>query len=85
MKKALYAILFILPLVADAQVNSVPFDIIKNQLNSGMPLPAESPFYVKSLLPHGVRLVQLDIHRGKVRNNPDHSYQWKAPFDYKVE
>lgn len=85
MKKVLIAILFALPLMAGAQIESVPFDIIKNQLNSGMPLPAESPFYVKGLLPQGVRLVQLEIHRGKVRNNPDHSYVWKAPFDYKVE
>lgn len=85
MKKVLSALLLFLPMLMSGQVESVSFDIIKNQVNSGMPLPAEDPFYIKGLLPRGVRMVQLDIHRGNVRNTPDYGYLWKAPFDYKVE
>ncbi len=85
MRYSLLSLLFIIPLFASAQVKTVPFDVIRNQLNSGMPLPAEESFNVKGILPAQVRLVQLDIHRGRQRKEPDFSYHWKAPFDFKVE
>lgn len=85
MKKLLCVLLLVLPKIILGQVESVSFDIIKNQINNGMPLPAEQPFYIKGLLPKGVRMVLLDVHRGKLRDTPDHRYLWKAPFDFRVE
>lgn len=85
MKRPILLTLLSIPLFLSAQIESVPYDIIKNQLNGGTPIPAEEPFTIKGLLPEGVKAVRMEVHKRKKQENADFTYVWKAPFDYKVE
>lgn len=67
-----------------AQTSTVYYDVVQNTLNEGSPLPAETPFQLRSNLPENVVFVEVDIHRGEQRGNPDFSYSWKKPFNFEV-
>jgi len=89
LKKLMMVALVALTLVGFAktlsgQVRKVAFNLVNNDLNAGVELPAEEIFFITGLLPEGVELVRLDIHRGKIRNTPDLVTTWKQPFDIPV-
>lgn len=82
-----YALLFfvqICMLTGFAQIPTVYYDVVQNSLNEGAAIPAETPFQLKSNLPEQVVFVELKLHRGEKRGNPDYTYNWKKPFNFEV-
>ncbi len=67
-----------------AQIKSVNFDVISNEINSGVALPAEEPFYIKGTLPRGIEFVKVKVNRPGKSEKQAESYGWKRAFDYEV-
>ncbi len=81
MKKYLWIVVLVLLSVSvQAQHQSILFSTEKNQLNGGLPLPSEAPFYVEGNLPTGIKRVELKIFKSKKNENQADFYFWKAPY-----
>lgn len=83
-KFSLLLFLQIIMLAGFSQIPTVYYDVVQNSLNKGAPVPAETAFQLKSSLPDHVVFVELNLYRGEKRGNPDYSYSWKKPFNFKV-
>lgn len=81
--RTLLTICFLLPFLGMAQMRSIELDVVKNQVNSGLPLPSEETFYISGILPEGVRLVELTISRSNKDKSSARSYSWRAPYQFK--
>ncbi|MCH7408263.1 hypothetical protein MM239_02560 [Belliella sp. DSM 111904] len=69
---------------SQAQIRSVAFDVVTNQINSGVALPAEEPFYIKGALPRDIEYVKVKVNRlGKGLKQAE-VYEWKRAFNYEV-
>ncbi|WP_375583279.1 hypothetical protein [Cyclobacterium xiamenense] len=68
------------PALVRAQYESVVFSAEKNQLNAGLPLPSETPFYLEGSLPEGVKRVEVKVFKSKKTENQADFYYWKAPY-----
>lgn len=68
-----------------SQSKTIDYSLLDNKINSGLAIPAEESFTLKGILPGDVVLVKTNVFRDRIKNNPDYSYQWKKPFDYKVK
>ena len=79
---SLFIICFVFPFGIMAQIKSVELDVVKNQINSGLPLPSEETFYVSGSLPQGVRLVELTLYRSDKPASTGKVYSWKAPYQF---
>lgn len=66
------------------QITSVDFDVITNQINSGVPLPSEEPFYIKGTLPTNIKFVKVKVNRPGKSNKQAEEYVWKTAFDFQV-
>ncbi|MFN3800302.1 hypothetical protein [Belliella pelovolcani] len=85
MKKLLLFTICIISLqVSKAQIKSINYDVVSNEINSGVVLPAEEPFYIKGTLPRGIEYVKIRINRPGKSANQAESYDWKRAFDFEV-
>ena len=80
--RALFIICFVFPFWSMAQIKSVELDVVKNQINSGLPLPSEETFYVSGSLPKGVKLVELTLYKYNKPRSTGKVYSWKAPYQF---
>lgn len=80
--RTLFIICFVFPFWSMAQIKSVELDVVKNQINSGLPLPSEETFYVSGSLPKGVKLVELTLYRYNKPKSTGKMYSWKAPYQF---
>lgn len=78
----LLTICWLLPILAIAQIRSIELDVVKNQINSGLPLPSEETFYISGILPQGVKLVELTIFRSNKDRSTGQTYTWRAPYQF---
>ncbi|MCH7400596.1 hypothetical protein ACFOUP_11545 [Belliella kenyensis] len=69
---------------SQAQIKSVAFDVVANQINSGVALPAEEPFYIRGSLPRGIEYVKVRVNRPNKGLKQADTYEWKRAFDYEV-
>ncbi|MDN3690686.1 hypothetical protein [Cyclobacterium jeungdonense] len=72
--------LLVSPLMLQAQHQSIAFSTEKNQLNGGLPLHSETPFYIEGTLPPGIKRVELKIFKSNKNENQADFYFWKAPY-----
>lgn len=80
MKKILfYFLTYSLSFVGVAQVKTVDYSAIKNQLNGGQPLPSEESFIIQGRIPSSVRLVTLDVAQTGKSPQSGNVYTWKTP------
>src|SRR5690606_34292537 len=82
--RSLLTICFLLPFLGLAQIRSIELDVVKNQINSGLPLPSEETFYVSGILPEGVKLVELTIFKSNKDKSSGRSYSWRAPYQFET-
>lgn len=68
-----------------AQIKSINFDVVSNEINSNNPLPAEELFFINGVIPSGIDLVRLDIDRNRRSAGSTETYQWKRAFDFPVD
>ena len=80
--RSLLIISFILPFFGMAQIRSIELDVVKNQINSGLPLPSEETFYISGILPEGVELVELTIVKSNKDKSTGRSYSWRAHYQF---
>lgn len=81
MKEIIWVLaLLVSPILVQAQHQSIAFSTEKNQLNGGLPLPSEAPFYIEGALPEGIKRVELQVFKSKKNENQADFYFWKAPY-----
>lgn len=80
--KLLLLVCFLLPFLGMAQIRTIELDVVKNQINSGLPLPSEETFYISGILPKGVKLVELAIFKSDKAKSSVRSYSWRAPYQF---
>src|SRR5690554_3285124 len=84
MKSSVILMVFVFfPILGFAQIKSVELDVVKNQINSGLPIPSEEAFYISGQLPEDVELVELTIFMSKKNPSGAKTYSWRAPFQFK--
>jgi hypothetical protein len=85
MKKLLLFTIFIFFYqFSHSQIKSINYDVVSNEINSGVVLPAEEPFYIKGTLPRGIEYVKIRVNRPGKSANQAESYDWKRAFDFEV-
>ncbi len=65
------------------QVTTVNLDLIQNRINGGMPLPAETEFYIQGAIPEKVEMVKVLVYQAKKSPKSGVTYLWRTPFGYK--
>lgn len=67
-----------------AQIKTVSYNVVNNEINSNNPLPSEEPFFIRGILPKDIQMVSVVMNRrGKNLKNAD-EYSWKRAFDFEV-
>ena len=84
MKAAVFIIFVFIPLLGQAQFQSVEFDVVKHQINAGRALPSEESFYVRGILPDDVDLVELTIFKSNKNQSSGTLYSWRAPYEFQT-
>ncbi|AWW29736.1 hypothetical protein DN752_06155 [Echinicola strongylocentroti] len=87
MKK--FTIIFLLGLVctyqfAVGQIKSVHYDVVRNQINEGNPLPSEEIFYIKGIIPDGISYIEGKVYPSSKNLDKAETYTWKQPFSFEV-
>jgi len=67
-----------------AQIKTVNYDIVSNEINGNTPMPAEDVFFIKGVLPKNIELVQVNVIRSDKSNRIGEVYSWKKPFDFEI-
>jgi len=67
-----------------AQIKSVNYDVVNNQINEGTPLPSEEVFYIKGQIPEGIAVVMGKIYSSSKNGKNANTYTWKRPFEFNV-
>jgi hypothetical protein len=83
-KYLLFTIFTALPFLGVGQIKTVEFDVVKNQINSGLALPSEEAFYIRGILPEGVELVEMTIFKSNKSKTSGNVYSWRAPYQFKT-
>lgn len=68
--------------LAQETFTTINLDLIRSQLNGGMPIPSEEKFYVRGAIPSQIELVKLTIYPSKKSPKAGYTYFWKVPFGY---
>ncbi|SNS69156.1 hypothetical protein SAMN06295967_11665 [Belliella buryatensis] len=85
MKKIIiFTILLLTFQISQAQIKSINYDVVSNEINSGVVLPAEEPFYIKGTLPRGIAYVKIRVNRPGKSSKQAENYDWKRAFDFEV-
>jgi hypothetical protein len=69
---------------ASAQIKTVNYDIVTNEINGNTPLPSEDIFFIKGVLPKNIALVEVSVLRGRKSNGIKNTFSWKKPFDFEI-
>lgn len=77
-------VLFSVSLFSNAQIQSVQYNVVNNEINSNNPLPAEEPFFIRGTLPTDIDLVKVRVKRSGKRESYSEEYYWKRAFDFEV-
>ncbi|EOZ96712.1 hypothetical protein A33Q_2022 [Indibacter alkaliphilus LW1] len=77
-------ILFSVSLFSHAQIKSVTYNVVNNEINSNNPLPSEEPFFIKGTLPEGIDLVKVIVNRTGKNERLAEEYFWKRAFEFPV-
>lgn len=86
MKHSLLSIIliFTITLQGSAQIKSVVYNVVNNEVNSNNPLPSEEPFFIRGALPDGIDLVKVRVNRSGKNEKQAEEYTWKKAFDFEV-
>lgn len=76
--------LSISPILSHAQIKSIYYNVVSNELNNSNPIPSEEPFFVKGRLPVGIEMVKVSVNRAGKNENRAVFYEWKRAFDFEV-
>src|SRR5690554_1654761 len=82
--RVVFLVCFVMPFWSMGQIKSVELDLVKNQINSGLPLPSEENFYVSGSLPQGVELVELTLYKSNKQKSSGEVYYWKSPYQFET-
>jgi hypothetical protein len=80
LKMALVYCLSISFLLSLGQIKTVNYNVITNQLNADLALPAEENFKITGVAPTDMDWVEVRIYKKKVGKQPDNIYHWRRPF-----
>ncbi|MFC0264705.1 hypothetical protein [Fontibacter flavus] len=75
---------FVLINSTNAQIKSISYNVINNELNSSNPLPSEEVFFIKGTLPDQIEFIRVSINKAGKNENRAKSYEWKKAFDFPV-
>ncbi|WP_373494437.1 hypothetical protein [Aquiflexum sp.] len=67
-----------------AQIKTVSYNVVNNEINSNNPLPSEEPFFISGILPKDVEMVAVVLNRSGKNPNRSDEYSWKRAFDFEV-
>jgi hypothetical protein len=67
-----------------AQIKTVNYNVVNNEINSNNPLPSEEPFFVRGILPKDIEMVSVVLNRSGKNVNRADEYSWKRAFDFEV-
>ncbi|QDH81371.1 hypothetical protein FKX85_20985 [Echinicola soli] len=70
--------------IVQAQIKSVQYDVVRNQINEGNPLPSEEIFYIKGIIPEGISYIESKVYQSSKNINKAETYTWKQPFNFQV-
>ncbi len=83
MKKIIILLFVALTIQSFGQLSTINYEGELNQLNNGLPLPAEQKLLLVGDIPVTVNLVELDLYTTKGKNDRDALYEnrWKRPVN----
>lgn len=86
MKKILLTIIlgFFTVQTLKAQIKTVNYNVVNNEINSNNPLPSEEPFFVRGILPKDIEMVSVVLNRSGKNTKWGDEYTWKKAFDFEV-
>jgi len=67
-----------------AQIKTVNYNVVNNEINSNNPLPSEEPFFIRGILPRDIEMVSINLNRSGKNPNRAEQYTWKRAFDFEV-
>ncbi|WP_194974785.1 hypothetical protein [Aquiflexum lacus] len=67
-----------------AQIKTVNYNVVNNEINSNNPLPSEEPFFIRGILPKDIELVAVVLNRSGKDSQRGDEYSWKRAFDFEV-
>ena len=67
-----------------AQIKTVNYNVVNNEINSNNPLPSEEPFFVRAMLPKDIEMVSVVLNRSGKNIKWGDEYTWKKAFDFEV-
>lgn len=67
-----------------AQIKTVNYNVVNNEINSNNPLPSEEPFFVRGIIPKDVEMVSVVLNRSGKNSKSGEEYTWKKAFDFEV-
>lgn len=67
-----------------AQIKTVSYNVVNNEINSNNPLPSEEPFFIRGILPKDIQMVSVVMNRSGKNPNRADEYSWKRAFDFEV-
>ena len=67
-----------------AQIKTVNYNVVNNEINSNNPLPSEEPFFVRGILPKDIEMVSVVLNRSGKNTKWGDEYTWKKAFDFEV-
>ncbi|GGF40303.1 hypothetical protein GCM10011339_31100 [Echinicola rosea] len=70
--------------MVEAQIKSVHYDVVRNQINEGNPLPSEEIFYIKGIIPEGISYIESKVYQSSKSIHKAETYTWKQPFNFQV-
>lgn len=86
MKKIYFSLLLITGLVlsANAQIKSITYNVVSNEINNSNPIPSEEVFFIKGRLPDQIHLVKVSVNKAGKNEKRANEYEWKKAFDFEV-
>ncbi len=67
-----------------AQIKTVNYNVVNNEVNSNNPLPSEEPFFIRGILPKDIEMVSVVLNRSGKNSKRGEAYSWKRAFDFEV-
>ncbi|WP_373524386.1 hypothetical protein [Aquiflexum sp.] len=67
-----------------AQIKTVSYNVVNNEINSNNPLPSEEPFFIRGILPNDIEMVAVVLNRSGKNPIRADEYSWKRAFDFEV-
>lgn len=75
---------FLIVTIGQAQISTVGYNVVTNEINNNNPLPAEESFYLRGIIPSGVESVKVIVNRTGRNESRAEAYTWRKAFDFEV-